>query len=226
MPMEDILEKTDKPEKYTDKFEIKSNDVEFYRGALRLKYAIKPIPDAEKMQEYKYKKSVLENIDNAWKVIRRVVFSIENPRENEPHFFCLITADIKNGFQIKQVFYYMDMKKVSYGLMSLEEYSHREIRDNETGHNITGDKEGAHIDYHDISMEEFLAAQIQQRIKLKFQKPEVEKNADIDKEITKIIAYTIRNYWLKDFNLAELDNLETKGKTILNKAAVWAEPSD
>jgi hypothetical protein len=224
MPKQDILEKT--KEKYTDKFEIESNEVAFEKGHLLIKYAIKAIPDAEKIQEYKYSKPVLENINDAWKVIRRVVFSMHNPEEDQPHFFCLIAADTVNGIELRQIFYYLDMKRIFYGLMSWEEYSHREIQHTRIDPNVTGDEEGRYVDYHSISMEEFLADQIQQRIKVKFQKPEVGKNADIDKEIVKIVAYTIKNYEMKDFSLAELYNLIGGGKIILNRAAVWGESTD
>ncbi|MGD0336967.1 MAG: hypothetical protein ABSB18_07740 [Candidatus Omnitrophota bacterium] len=224
MPKQDILEKT--KEKYTDKFEIESNEAVFEKGRLQIKYSIKAIPDTDKIQEYKYTKSVLENVSNAWKVIRRVVFSMENSQEDQPHFFCLIAADTVNGIELRQIFYYLDMKRIFYGLMSWEEYSHREIQHTKVDSNITGDEEGRHVDYHGISMEEFLADQIQQRIKVKFQKPEVGKNADIDKEIVKVVAYTIKNYGMKDFSFAELDNLIGGGKIILNRAALWEEPTE
>jgi hypothetical protein len=71
-----------------------------------------------------------------------------------------------------------------------------------------------------------VAAQIQHRIKLKFEKPEVDKNADIDKEILKIAVYTIKTYGLRNFTSAELNNLVTQNRIILNQAAVWAKSID
>jgi len=47
-------------------------------------------------------------------------------------------------------------------------------------------------------LEEFIADQIQNRIKLKFQKPEVPANADIDKEVLKIVNYTLAAYQFKN----------------------------
>ncbi|MCM8796726.1 MAG: hypothetical protein NC923_02435 [Candidatus Omnitrophica bacterium] len=224
MPKQEIVEKAS--EKYTDKFEIETNEVAFKNGRIWLKYSIKAIPDTEKTQEYKYTKSISGNMNNAWKVIRRVLFSIEDPQNNEPRFCCVIAADTDNGILLQQTFYYLDMKKVFYGLMSWEEYSHREIQRTTIDYNLIGDEDGRYIDYHDISMEEFLAEQIQQRIKLKFQKPEVDRNADINKEIIKVIAYTVKNYGMKDFISVELNNLAGGGKIILNRAAIWAEPKD
>ena len=70
----------------------------------------------------------------------------------------------------------------------------------------------------------FLMEQIKQRIKYKFQKPEVEKNADIDKEIAKIVVNTLKIYGFKDFDVIELYNAQTKNRVILNKAAALEAP--
>ena len=75
-------------------------------------------------------------------------------------------------------------------------------------------------------MEEFIADQIQNRIKMKFQKPEVEANVDIDKEVLKIITYTLGAYHFKDFTLAEIANLATGKKIILNQTSILANSKD
>ena len=224
IPVEDILVASDKPEKYIEKFEISENQGNFIAGQFRFDYQIKSIPDEEKVQEYKYNKSVLEKVNNVWKVLRRVIFSMERKEDTEPRFFCVITADIKNGIELKDMFYYLDLKKVSYEFISWTEYQHRNIQKVDLVPEAIGDKEGLHIDYKNIDFEEFIANQIRHRIKLKFQKPEVEKNADIDKEILKIVVYTLKTYGFKDFSAVELNNLLTQNKIILNQAAVWARP--
>jgi hypothetical protein len=224
IPVEGLFIKDDKPEKYTEKFSIDQNNVRFNNASLISEYLIKTIPEEEKYQEYKYNKEVLKKINNVWVALRRVMFSMERQRENEPKFFYLIVADIKNGFEIKELSYYLDLKKVSYDFISASEYQHRLPQDVDINPRIIGDKEGMHIAYKDISLEEFIASQIQHRIKLKFQKPEVDKNADIDKEIAKIIVYTVKTYEFKNFSEVELANLFTRNKTVLNQAAVWARP--
>jgi hypothetical protein len=226
LPIEDLLEKTDKPEKYSERFEITDNEAGFKNGSLQLKYSIKPIPEKEKLQQYKYNKAVFEKINKIWGVIRRIIFSMSHAREKEPQFFCLVTADIKNGLETRETFYYMDLKKVSYEYISRDEYQHRTVNETNISAEIIGDKEGLHLDYRDITLDDFVAAQIQHRIKLKFGKPEVDKNADIDKEILKIAVYTIKTYGLRDFTAAELNNLLTQNRIILNRAAVWARPTD
>ena len=222
LPLEDLFVKNTKAEKFSEKFAVEQINNEFSNDNLRLEYAIKAIPEQEGYQEYTYNKSALEKMDSILKVLRRVVFSMGHSRTDEPKFFSFITADIKNGFEIQEIFYYLDLKKVIYEFISWSEYQHRTIQDTHIREEITGDREGLHVDYKNITFEDFITAQIRQRIKLKFQKPEVDQNADIDKEILKIVVYTLKIYDFKDFNTVELNNLVTNYKTVLNQAAVWA----
>jgi hypothetical protein len=223
LAVEDLLVKSDKPEKYVEKFIVeRSQDIPSI-DSLKFEYLIKPIQDTEKTQEYTYNKAVLDKINNVWKVLRRVVFSLNRSETGEPKFYSLITADIKKGFEMKEVFYYLDLKKVSYEYISWGEYQHRSIQDVNLNPQIIGDKDGNYIDYKDITMQEFIIGQILHRIKLKFNKPEVDKNADIDKEVIKIIAYTVTTYDFKDFDTVELDNLANNNRIVLNQAAVLAK---
>lgn len=221
LPLEDIISKPAQPQKYIERFLLEDQKNSLDEKVLKVNYLVKPTAEKEKQQEIAIDKSVNEKIFNVLQVIRRVLFSTDNSKRDKPLFFCIVTADIKNGLEIRQVFHLMDLKKLSYGLISQTEYQHRIIQDTAISAQIIGDKEGSHLDYRDITLEEFIADQIQGRIKLKFQKPEVERNADIDKEVLKIIAYTLDAYGFKDFNLAEITNLATGAKTILNQKAVF-----
>jgi hypothetical protein len=224
LPVEDIFVPSDKPEKYVEKFRIEENTGESMGGLLKFDYKISPIPDEEKFNEVKYNKSVQQKINNVWKVLRRVIFSLDSTKKNEPKFFCIVTADIKNGFEMQELFYHLDLKKVSYGYISWEEYYHRSINETGVSDKIIGDILGRHVDYKNFTLEEFILEQIKNRVRLKFDKPEVDKEADIDKEITKVIINTIKIYGFKDFEVIELYNSLTKNRTILNKAAVLATP--
>ncbi len=223
VPLEDIFTPSDKPEKYTEKFTIEHNKEEFNSDTLKVEYLIKAIPEQEKTQEYKYNKDASEKINNVWKVLNRVLFSMDRAKQNEPKFYYLVIADIKNGFEIKEICYYLDLKKVSYVFISWGEFQHRTIQDTGISADIIGDKDGKHLKYNDITMEEFLAWQIQHRIKLKFQKPEVDQKADIDKEVLKIITYTLKAYNFDNFQFLELYNLFTNKKSLFNKAAILAK---
>ena len=84
-------------------------------------------------------KKTNEKIFNVLQVIRRVLFSTDNSKINNPLFFCIVTADIKNGFEIKQIFHLSDLKKLSFGFISQTEYQHRIVQDTSTSALIIGD---------------------------------------------------------------------------------------
>ena len=226
MPLEDIITKPQKPEKYIERFLVEDKKNSLSEGILKVSYSIKPVEEKELKQEMALDKAVNEKIFNVLQVIRRVLFSTDHSKINNPLFFCIVTADIKNGFEIKQVFHLSDLKKLSYGFISQTEYQHRIIQDSTISALIIGDSQGTHLDYQNITLEDFIANQIQNRIKIKFQKPEVEKNADIDKEVLKIVTYTIDAYNFRNFYLLEMIDLLNAKKTILNRAAVLGNSRD
>lgn len=228
VPVEDLFVKAETPEKYTEKYEISENKTEFMDNVLNLQYAIKGVDEQkEKMQEVTYNKKIMEKTNNVWKALRRVIFSMESSNNiNEPKFFCIVTADIKNGFETRDLFYYLDLKKVSYGFISVEEFQHRTVQETNIDPAIILDIQGKHLNYTEITMKYFIAGQISHRIRLKFQKPEIKENADIDKEIEKIAALTIKIYNFNDFKEAELYNSLTKNRIILNRAAILTKPTE
>ncbi len=226
LPVEDIFTKSEKPDTTTEIFKIEKINNEFKEGSFRLEYKIENIPPQEQKNYYQINKAVSENMGRVWRIIRRATFSMEHSKSGEPKFYGVVTADIKNAFEIITLVYYLDLKKISYGLISYDEYYHRTIQNTNIQPEITGDRDGLHFEYKDISMRDFILGQITQRIKLKFQKPELDKNADVDKEILKIVTYTIKIYDFKDFNTLELNNLFTNNRIILNKAAVLAGAND
>jgi hypothetical protein len=227
MPLENIITKPAKPEKYIERFLVEDRKNQLDERILRVSYLIKPVPETEKLQDMTLDKSVNTKIFNVLQVIRRVLFSLDNRQtKSNPLFFCIVTADIANGFELKQIFHCLDLKKLSYGFISQTEYQHRIVQDTGVSPQIIKDKEGKHVVYRDITLEEFLADQIQGRIRMKFQKPEVEKNADIDREVLKIVYFTLNTYAFKDFTLVEMTNLVTGAKAILNQAAIFAKPKE
>ena len=226
LPLENIISKPAKPEKYIERFLVEDKKNSLNEKILRVNYLIKLTAEKEKQQEMAIDKSVNEKIFNLLQVIRRVLFSVDNSKGDKPLFFCIVSADIKNGFEIRQVFHLMDLKKLSYGFISQTEYQHRIVQDSAVSAQIIGDIAGNHLNYHNVTLEEFIADQIQNRIRLKFQKPEVERNADIDKEVLKIIAYTLNTYGYKDFTLVEILNQATGSRIILNQAAVIANSKE
>ena len=226
MPLTDIVTKLPKPEKYTERFSVEDNKNSLSDGILKINYSIKPVEDKEITQDMSLDKKVNEKIFNVLQVIRRVLFSTDNSKINNPLFFCIVTADIKNGFLIKQTFHLSDLKKFSYGLISQTEYQHRIVQDTLVSALIVDDSEGIYMDYQNITLEDFITSQIQNRIRIKFQKPEVERNVDIDKEVLKIVTYTTNTYGFQNFNLLEMNNLVEAKKAIFNRTALSGTPKD
>jgi len=219
LPIEGILENTsaNKPQKYWERFEIKDNKSDFKNGLFQVTYNVKRVPEKERVQETGYNKEALEKINDVWKVLRRIVFSMKETEA--PKFFFLVTSDIQYGFTIAEIFYFQDIKKVSYSLISMTEYQHRSINQMEISPQVIGDKEGKFLNYRDIPMEEFIAMQIENRIRLKFQKPEVDKNANIDKEVLKAVNDTLEIYDAKKYKvfLNNTNSPANKLKSSLNK---------
>lgn len=225
-PTENIVEKTNKPEKTTAIFSTEFAQIEPRGNNFKIDYVIKAIPPTEETQEYKYNKKVGEKINKIWSVLRRVIFSADYAIEKEPQFYRVVSADIKNGFEIEEMAYCLDLKKFSYGLMSVTEYQHRSVENVSINQEIIGDKEGKHVIYKDTTMDYFIAAQIKHRIKLRFQKPEAAKNVNIDREVLKIAVYTIKSYNYRNFEELDINNIFTKNNIILNKTAVFMNKTE
>jgi hypothetical protein len=220
VPVQDLFEKSQKPERVKEQFEIQENKSALRSGVFHVSYLIRPIPEQEKLQEYGFNKKEMEKINHSWEVLRRIVFSMDRGERDQIQFYCIIGADIKNGLQLSETIYYKDMLKVLYRFISPDEYHHRIIVDTRLSPAIIGDRLGLSVDYRDISLFQFLCDQIEHRVNLKFQKPEVSHGADIDKEIIKTIKDTLRIYEFDNFRSAELFNLFTNKRTVISQRAL------
>lgn len=216
LPFKRIFEKSDKPEKKIEKFRVALNTYNFVTGGLRVTYLIRVVPQIERIQEDRIIKSVFEKINKVGLVMRRAIFSMDKKNKESIKFCCLVIADIKNGFEMRQLFYCQDISKVSYRIISPLEYQHRVSFTSALLPKIINDREGRYIDYKNVSLKDFVAEQIKHRINLKFQESEVDQDADIDKEIEKIVIETINIYGFKGFKEVELNNLFRDEKIALN----------
>ena len=226
MPVTDLFIKNPKSEKYPEKFKILKNSGQIKDTAFIGEYLIKPVPVKDKSQEYKINKDVSEKIGTLWKIIRRVLFSIRSSQRDDIKFTVMVVGDIKNGFEVKEIFYVRDLKKVSYGLMSIWEFQHRVIQDSAISPLVIGDKTGRHLEYRDLTLPEFIAKQIEYRVSLKFQKPEVEQNVDIDREVSKIITETLRMYEVTGVDAVAFKNLDLNTNVTLTRHEIWGKPKN
>lgn len=213
VPVENLFEKTtgkDPDDKVKERFDVQENESLLRDELLSVSYLVKPIvPEREKDQGYKLNKKAMEKINHAWEVMRRIAFSMKPAERDEIKFYVLMAGDVINGFELRETIYYKDLIKVLYRAISPGEYHHRVAVKSGIRPEIIGDTKGERINFTEMKMEAFLCSQIEHRIGLKFQKPEVEQNADIDREIRKIVVETLKIYEFSNFRVAELTNLLT-----------------
>ena len=217
---EELFIETDKPEEYSKKFEVKSIDGSLSGGSINLGYDIQEIPEAKESQNKKFNPQAMDKINKILRSLRRVVFSLRHDKY-EPKFFIIVAADIKNGIELIEITYIDDLKKAFYGIISWSEYQQRSLQDIKVSLEAIGDFKGRHLKFQDIDFREFLVEQIRQRIRQKFNRAEVEKGADIDKEVLKSIKNVLEIYKFQDFLVLDLRNLITDKKISLSRAAVF-----
>jgi len=239
LPVKDILIKSTNPKKDTKKavtsgLTVESCKTNIENGAIEVEYLInaKPEDKPETENQYEnleYNKEVGKKVNNILKVLQRVLFSIEEPESFNHTFLNLIIADIKSGIVVKQILYYMDLKKFFYGRISAEELQERIIQRVSIVNEIIDDKSGVTIlsKAENIKMKDFIAAQIKQRIELKFAKlTGKEQEINTDEQVRNIVIAAIKNYEFYDFTEIKLRNNLTEGFIYINKAAALETPDN
>lgn len=216
---EAIFIESEKPESYAKIFDPKSIEGNLQGGMFNFNYDIAEIPETKETQNTKFNPAIADLMNKALRSIRRVLFSLKRD-ESGPRFFVIALCDIKNGIEIINTTYIDDLRKASYEIISWTEYQHRGLEDIKLVPEAIGDKEGNHLEFRDIHFNEFMLGQIQQRLRQKFNRPEVKKGVDIDKEVLKTIKNVLEIYGFEDFSLVSLQNLATSNKTTLSKAAL------
>ena len=184
-----------------------------------------------------WEKDASEKINKVMMGSSRVLLSM-NPR---PQFMVMVVSDIESlGLDYAIVTWIPDIVKFQLQFISRDEFSRRSLIKIAENVNALQDKEGTHIQKGNIRIKDFLAAQIAQRIRMKFALddnlkdyfklgdinsmvekdtfrvdahieqiksfPQNTKAINTEREIAKIIAYVIREYEIKDFLLAQINN--------------------
>ena len=216
---EELFIDSDKPQEYTQRFDFKSAQGNLKYDTLAFGYEIRETPETKESQNKKFNPQAAEKINKVLRCVRRLIFSLKRYRY-EPEFFVTVVTDTKNGIELIDVTYVDDLKKVLYEMISWVEYQHRNIEDIKISPEAVGDKEGKHLKLYDIEFKDFFIEQIKQRLRSKFSRGEVEKGADIDKEVLKSIKNVLEIYNFNDFSLLELKNLVTDKTVSFSRAAV------
>jgi tetratricopeptide (TPR) repeat protein len=126
----------------------------------------------------RWSEEVSEQERKIYTTLQRVLLSIDRP----PKFFCFILSDIQNiGVDWYRIVFIPDIVKYSLeqqaiGYVSSVEINKRIISFYRHVPQALGDKDGKHINKHDINMEEFIALLVKQEMESEFYLKEERKN--------------------------------------------------
>jgi hypothetical protein len=187
-----------------------------------------------------FDEEMLDKLRNILTTIGRVLIS----SDYTPEFFALLASDINIGIDYIVIGNVLDIKKSYAGFLPWTEANRRYVI------------KLKHLEAHDVKLPDFLSEQIAQRISVQFQEEgrkkyfkvdkvegkflndtfileyaiqqiaKPDKEIDIKKEILNTVTYCIKTYEFKDFSLLELTDLVRQDKLVLNKAAIWARPTE
>jgi hypothetical protein len=203
-------------------------------------------------QDKIFDEEMSEKLRNILTTIGRVLIS----SNNTPDFFALLVSDINIGIDYIIIGSTIDIKKSYASFIPWTEANRRYVMQFRLSPEAIGDKTGEHLRATDISLPNFLAMQIGQRIALLIQQDtfskyfkikkidgkfndgifsfdyDIEQIAtpikpiDLKKEMLKTIAYCIRTYDFQDFSDVEINDLAMNDKSIFSKAAIWSKPTE
>ncbi|MCR4336195.1 MAG: hypothetical protein NUV91_00090 [Candidatus Omnitrophica bacterium] len=136
-----------------------------------------------------------------------------------PEFFVIVIADIVTGIETQTFLRFEDFKRVNIDPYFAIEYVKRMISDYPQGDpKIIGDHRGTHLQVRDITWPEFIAKQIEYRVRLNYQYAETEKAPTPPQEqIIKTIVETFDAYDFTDYQAVELNDLEKNAIQQLRK---------
>jgi hypothetical protein len=176
--------------------------------------------------------------------------------DNTPEFYGLVAADINLGLDYIIIGNVLDIKKSYADFIPWPEANRRYVMKIQPEAAAIGDTGGRHLKPVEIKLQDFLAAQMAQRIGAHFQdenlKPyfnitksegkfadnnfiieyAIEETAnpkrkiDMKKDILDIITYCIKTYEFKDFSLVEIKDLLTQDTTVFSKKSIWGRASE
>ncbi|MCU0666451.1 MAG: hypothetical protein MUF05_05100 [Candidatus Omnitrophica bacterium] len=221
LPLENIVVEAKTPSVHKEIFKADQISAQFDQDLLQLAYKIQKVKPKEIANSADFSEDAKDKIGNVRMGTYDVLFNIDRSEESPPLFLCMVIADVKNGFEIKTTTYIPDLKKAFYNIISGEEFRHRSCDDIIFGQEINNDLSGTHLNCEDITMKEFIRLQINQRVRLKFEKEKtLSDNPDIDKEIMDTALFVLEIYGHQNISGIELENLITSEKTLLRDSEI------
>ncbi|MFH0913496.1 MAG: hypothetical protein V1884_04370 [Candidatus Omnitrophota bacterium] len=206
--------------------------------------------DYGKKDDKVFDEEILEKLRNILTTIGRVLIS----SNHTPEFFGLVASDINIGLDYAIFANTLDIKKSYAGFIPFTEMQKRYIIKFGASPAAIGDTTGKHVQIYDVTLGNFLAQQIAQRISGQFQAEgfnkyfkveksdglfnnnafifaysikeilNPEKNVNVMKEILRTITYCIKTYEFRGFSNLEITDLVTQDKLVLSKEELWARP--
>ncbi|MGD9014554.1 MAG: hypothetical protein PVI33_00815 [Candidatus Omnitrophota bacterium] len=197
-----------------NRFSVGFLNGEYTKETFQFEYQITPLAKSEEDRGFTYSLTdkVSQDFHHLLQTIQRVFFNAEE--EQQPEFYVLVLADIVNGVEAKYTIYALDLKKAFSYALPWEEYYKRILQDMRGDLAIIHDKTGRHLTYEEITLGQFLAKQIVQRIRLRFLSMDFKLTGTIEEEILEIISYCLGTYEFIDYLMVVLNDLTTEGKTI------------
>ncbi len=139
--------------------------------------------------------------------------------QKAPEFFVVIFADIEKGIEMRNIVYLQDLLRVFVDQGFQEEFLRRSVSiAPHGGKDIIDDKQGNHVDYHDVTWTEFIAEQIKYRTQFKYSKSAFAPSDNAVSELTTQIKETLKSYDFHDFSGVILHNLASETQTTLSSS--------
>jgi hypothetical protein len=193
-----------------------------------------------------FDEGMMDKLRNIITTIGRVLIS----SDNTPEFYALMASDIKLGIDYTIIGNVLDIKKSYADFIPWTEANRRYVVKFKLSPESIGDTTGFHFVSYDITITEFLAEQIAQRIGAEFQSDELKDYFKVDKsegkfvdgvfyfnysitetekpktkinvrkEILKIVAYCLKTYEFKNFTGVTLTDLNKQERVDYNRREI------
>lgn len=225
------------------KFSVQYLDVRLENEIFEIAYDI--IPSTKPPKDYGYGNAYQEEYtkeqNNIFTTIVRTYFTVEEmpseaqlrglPEEEKgkrleayleraktPNFFVIVIADIVRGLETEQIVYLEDFKRYMAQEMPMDEYTKRQISEFRGSTSIIDDREGKHLDYREITWEEFLPRQISSQISFKYQSSDFQPSGNTPMEIAKVVGEATSAYGFKHFTQLQLKDLRSKDTYLFDRS--------
>ncbi|HLF19084.1 MAG TPA: hypothetical protein VI749_09405 [Candidatus Omnitrophota bacterium] len=195
-------------------FTVKYLESEFRERTFTIEYDIEKTFSYSKQFGYEsaYTEKFQEIQNALLSIIKQSYFDV--PKAEAPEFIYFVIADTKNGIETENLLYLDDFKRAMSTPPSFtqEEYAKRYISQLRGHQNIIADKTGAHLKVAPVTLGEFLAKQMVNRINFKYQRSMFPPSEDTKNEILEQVKETLNAYSFDGYENVVLKDLGKGGE--------------